>query len=308
VLLLLQTVSGLITAQEAGRILEHEHVLVGFVEDGKLTPELYNRDEVVTSILPFLLKLEEAGCGTMVDCAPQYLGRDPYILRRLSELSGIHLITNTGFYKKPYLPSFVYEISERDLSDIWTREARDGIGESGVYPGFIKIALNDGTAIDDMQLKILLAAMRTSLESGLPIQCHTIGSDIALHAYEIMKRAHFDQERFIWVHAQTFKDTEVYERLAEAGGWISIDSIMQGTYEEHVELLGRLLDCGVGDRLLLSQDTGWYNVGQHKGGNLRPYHHLFTDFFPAAAASGLDPNWLEQCVTSHAFQAMSRRA
>jgi predicted metal-dependent phosphotriesterase family hydrolase len=94
--LLLQTVSGLITAQEAGRILEHEHVLVGFVEDGKLTPELYNRDEVVTSILPFLLKLEEAGCGTMVDCAPEYLGRDPYILRRLSELSGIHLITNTG--------------------------------------------------------------------------------------------------------------------------------------------------------------------------------------------------------------------
>jgi phosphotriesterase-related protein len=308
VLLLLQTVSGLITAQEAGRILEHEHVLVGFVEDGKLTSELYNRDEVVTSILPFLLKLVEAGCSTMVDCAPEYVGRDPYILRRLSELAGIHLITNTGFYKKPYLPSFVYGISERDLADIWSREARDGIGESGVYPGFIKIALNNGTAIDDTQMKILLAAMRTSLETGLPIQCHTIGSDVALHAYEIMKRAHFDQERFIWVHAQTFKDTEVYKRLAEAGSWISVDSIRMGTYEKHVDLLVQLLNCGVGDHLLLSQDTGWYNVGQPSGGNLRPYHHLFTDFFPSAIASGLDPHWLEQCVTSHAFQAMSRRA
>ncbi|SFS72599.1 hypothetical protein [Paenibacillus sp. BC26] len=305
---MLQTVSGLITAQEAGRILEHEHVLVGFVEDGKLTPEMYDRNDVVTSILPYLLKLKEAGCSTMVDCAPEYLGRDPYILRQLSELSGVHLITNTGFYKKPYLPSFVYEISERDLADIWIREARDGIGESGVYPGYIKIALNDGTTIDDVQLKILRAAMRTSQETSLPIQCHTIGHDIALHAYEIMKLAQFDQERFIWVHAQTFKDTDVYKRLAEAGGWISIDSILPGTYEEHVDLLGQLLECGVGDQVLLSQDTGWYNVGQFKGGNLRPYHHLFTDFFPVAAAGGLEPQWLEQCVTSHAFQAMSMRS
>ncbi|SEN96102.1 phosphotriesterase [Paenibacillus sp. OV219] len=305
---MLQTVTGQITALEAGRILEHEHVLVGFVEDGKLTPDMYDRDEVVTSILPFLLKLKEAGCSTMVDCAPEYLGRDPYILRRLSELSGVHLITNTGFYKKPYLPSFVYEISERDLADIWIREARDGIGESGVYPGYIKIALNDGAAIDDMQLKILRAAMRTSLETGLQIQCHTIGSEVAMHAYEIMKLAQFEQDRFIWVHAQTFKVTDVYKRLAEAGGWISIDSILPGTYEEHVDLLGQLLDSGVGDRVLLSQDTGWYNVGQDKGGNMRPYHHLFTDFFPAAVAGRLDPQWLEECVTSHAFQAMSRRS
>ncbi|SDW21183.1 phosphotriesterase [Paenibacillus sp. CF384] len=305
---MLQTVLGRITAKDAGRILEHEHVLVGFVEDGKLAPNMYDREEVVTSVLPYLLKLKESGCSTMVDCAPEYLGRDPYILRQLSELSGVHLITNTGFYKKPYLPAFVNEITEQDLADIWIREARDGIGESKVFPGFIKIALNDGTVIDDIQAKILRAAMRTSLETGLPIQCHTIGNDIALHAYDIMKKAQFDQERFIWVHAQTFKVSDVYKRLAEAGGWISIDSILPGTYEEHVDLLGQLLGCGVGDRVLLSQDTGWYNVGQHKGGNLRPYHHLFTDFLPAAAAGGLEPLWLEQCVTSHAFQAMSMRS
>src|SRR4051812_44531848 len=120
---MLQTVTGPITSQEAGRILEHEHVLVGFVEDGRLTPELYDRNEVVSSILPLLLKLKEAGCSTMVDCAPEYLGRDPYILRQLSDLSGIHLVTNTGFYKTPFLPAFVYEISERDLAELWTQEA-----------------------------------------------------------------------------------------------------------------------------------------------------------------------------------------
>jgi phosphotriesterase-related protein len=305
---MLQTVSGRIDAEEAGRILEHEHVLVGFIEDGRLIPDHYNREEVVSLITPLLLQLKESGCGTMVDCAPEYLGRDPYILRQLSELSGIHLITNTGFYKKPFLPAFVYDILEQDLADLWTREAVYGIGESGVYPGFIKIALNDGSVIDKTQLKILRAAMRTSLETGLPIQCHTIGSDIAMNAYEVMKQAQFDQKRFIWVHAQTFQDDEVYRRVADEGGWISLDSISMKNYQENVDLLDRLLGIGVGDRILLSQDTGWYNVGQPKGGMINPYHLLFKDFFPAAVADGLDAQWLEQCVTSHAFQAMSIRA
>ncbi|WP_169306665.1 TatD family hydrolase [Cohnella pontilimi] len=304
---MLQTVTGPIISQEAGRILEHEHVLVGFVEDGKLTPGLYDRSDVVSSILPFLLKLKETGCRTMVDCAPEYLGRDPYILRELTELSGIRLVTNTGFYKRPYLPAFVYEASERDLAELWTKEAMNGIGESGVYPGFIKIALNDGKAIDEIQLKILRAAMRTSLETGLPIQCHTIGSEIAQHAYEVMKQAHFEQERFIWVHAHTFQDEELYRRLAAEGGWISVDNIRMESVQEHLDLLIRLRDIGVSGRVLLSQDTGFYEVGKPGGGTLNPYHLLFTDFFPAAAAADLDPQWLEECVTSHAFQAMSRR-
>ncbi len=305
---MLQTVTGQIELQEAGRILEHEHVLVGFVEDGKLTPDMYDRDEVVSSILPQLLALKEAGCRTMVDCAPEYLGRDPYVLRRLSELSGVHLVTNTGFYKRPYLPAFAYEMTDRELAGLWTKEAAEGIGESSVYPGFIKIALNDGTAIDDIQLTILRAAMRTSLESGLPIQCHTIGADIARHAFDVMKEAQFDQERFIWVHAQTFDDDEVYLRIAEAGGWISIDNINMDNGREHVDRLIRLRRLGVGDRVLLSQDTGWYNVGTPGGGTLNPYHRLFTEFFPAAEADGVDAQWLEECVTSRAFTAMSRRA
>jgi predicted metal-dependent phosphotriesterase family hydrolase len=304
---MLQTVTGSISSQEAGRILEHEHVLVGFVEDGKFTPELYDRSEVVDVILPLLAKLKEAGCSTLVDCAPQYLGRDPYVLKELSERSGVRLVTNTGFYKRPYLPPFVQESTEQELAKLWTKEALDGIGESGVYPGFIKIALNDGQAVDEIQLKILRAALRTSLETGLPIQCHTIGSDVALHAYEVMEREHFDQERFIWIHAQTFNDDEVYRRLAGAGGWISIDDILTNNYRNRADLLTRLRNIGIGDRLLLSQDTGWYNVGQPRGGGTNPYHLLFTDFFPAAAAEGLDSQWLEECVTDHAFRAMSRR-
>ena len=304
---MLRTVGGLMDAEGAGRILAHEHILVGFIEDGKLTREDYDEDEVVAAIAPLLLEAKAAGCGTLVDCSPEYLGRDPYLLRRLSELTGVHLVTNTGFYKKPYLPAFVDETDERDLARMWTREALYGIGDSGVFPGFIKIALNDGAVIDETQLKILRAAMRTSLETGLPIQCHTIGPGIAMNAYEVMADSHFDMSRFIWIHVQTFQDDDLYRRLADAGAWLSIDSIRMEKHREHVELLARLQEIGVGERVLLSQDTGWYNVGQPNGGAILPYHPLFAEFIPAAAADGLDAQWLERCVTEHAFNAMSIR-
>jgi len=305
---MLQTVTQSIDEQAAGRILVHEHIMVGFVEDGKLSPADYDSEEVVSGILPLLLELKASGCSTFVDCAPLYLGRDPYILKRLAERSGLHIITNTGLYKSPYLPDFAYEASERELAALWIGEARDGIGDSGVYPGFIKIALNDGTSINDTQQKILRAAMRTSLETGLPIQCHTVGGDVALHAGQIMSQAGFEQDRFVWVHAQTGTDLNVHRQLAEAGMWISIDSILPGTYEKHVELLLQLIEQGAGERILLSQDTGWYTVGEEKGGKLNPYHRLFTEFIPFAAQQGLDAQWLEQCVTRHPFQAMSRRS
>ncbi|GGD93971.1 phosphotriesterase family protein [Paenibacillus nasutitermitis] len=304
---MLQTVTHSIDEQAAGRILVHEHIMVGFVEDGKLSAADYDNEEVVSAILPLLLALKASGCSTFVDCAPLYLGRDPYILKQLSVQSGLHIITNTGLYKCPYLPDFAYEASERELSAMWIREARDGIGDSGVYPGFIKIALNDGTTINDTQQKILRAAMRTSLETGLPIQCHTIGGDIALHANEIMRREHFERSRFIWVHAQTGTDLNVHRQLAEAGMWISIDSILPGTYEKHAGMLRQLIEHGAGERILLSQDTGWYTVGEERGGVLNPYHRLFTDFIPYAVEQGLDAQWLERCVTRHPFEAMSRR-
>ncbi|MCI3922898.1 hypothetical protein MO973_21985 [Paenibacillus sp. TRM 82003] len=288
-------------------MLVHEHVLVGFVEQGALTPDMYDRNEVIAAILPLLSRLIETGCDLMADCAPQFLGRDPYVLRELSELSGVRLVTNTGLYKSPYLPDYAYALPERELSALWTKEALDGIGESGVYPGFIKIALNDGAVIEEIQRKLLRAAMRTSLETGLPIQCHTIEADIAEHAYEIMKQSGFEQQRFIWVNAQTFLREELYRKLAEEGGWLSVDSIRMESYKECLDLLRLLSDIGAGDRILLSQDTGWFNVGQPGGGEIHPYHRLFTEFLPAAAADGLDPQWLERCVSSHAFEAMSKR-
>ena len=194
---MIQTVLALIKDRDLGITLPHEHIMVGFVEGGKLTSKDYNSNEVVETMLPYLIKLRESGCNSFIDCGPEYLGRDPYILKELSIKSGLNIITNTGFYKEPYLPSFAYEWSENALAELWIKEAVNGIGTSGIKPGFIKIALTDGEIIP-IQEKILRAAVITSKATGLVIQCHTVGGQAINEAASILEEMNFNFERFIW--------------------------------------------------------------------------------------------------------------
>jgi phosphotriesterase-related protein len=39
--------------------------------------------------------------------------------------------------------------------------------------------------------------------------------------------------------------------------------------------------------VLVSQDAGWYDVGQPGGGRFRPYTFLFDSFLPALRQAGL---------------------
>ena len=58
----------------------------------------YDAEEVFKTALPHLLDVQKRGCRTLVECTPAYLGRDPQLLARLSEASGLQILTNAGYY------------------------------------------------------------------------------------------------------------------------------------------------------------------------------------------------------------------
>jgi phosphotriesterase-related protein len=47
-----------------------------------------------------------------------------------------------------------------------------------------------------------------------------------------------------------------------------------------MKLIEVILKHGLEDRLLLSQDAGWYNVGEWRGGKIRDYSFLVSSFVP----------------------------
>lgn len=70
---------------ELGMTLPHEHALVAFVGADHVTRDHYNPDELFRAILPHLKRVRELGFRSLAECAPAYLGRDPRLLKRLSD-------------------------------------------------------------------------------------------------------------------------------------------------------------------------------------------------------------------------------
>jgi len=133
----INTVLGPIPPSDLGPTLIHEHVLVDIVGAGRIAPGRYDGGEVAGVVLPHLKQLRSQGCRTFVDCTPAYLGRDPALLARLAQSSGLHILTNTGFYGAAggkYVPEFAFSATAEDLAARWTGEFEAGIPPTGIRP------------------------------------------------------------------------------------------------------------------------------------------------------------------------------
>src|SRR5258708_30659563 len=134
---MIQTVTGSIQASDLGMTLPHEHVMCDFVGAEKTSPDRWNRNEVVEKALPYLLQIKERGVKGFMDCTPAYIGRDPIVLKRLAQRTGLHIVTNTGYYgaaNDKYLPKHAFEESAEQLADRWCAEWKGGIDGTGVKP------------------------------------------------------------------------------------------------------------------------------------------------------------------------------
>jgi phosphotriesterase-related protein len=283
------TVRGPVDATDLGTTLVHEHVLVDFVGAREVGRHRYDAEDALRVVLPHLLALKERGARTLVECTPEWLGRDPALLVRLSEASGLHIVTNTGYYgaaQDKYLPAFAFAESASTLAERWTKEWRLGIAGTGIRPGFLKTGVDAGplSAIDR---KLITAAALCHRGTGLRIHCHTGDGRAAMDILSVLEEQGVRADAFVWVHAQNEKDRALHLRAARAGAWIELDGVSEESRDAHVSAVLDLARAGHLERVLLSQDAGWYRVGEPKGGRFRPYTYLFDGFLPALRAGGL---------------------
>jgi len=60
-------------------------------------------------------------------------------------------------------------------------------------------------------------------------------------------------------------------------------------------------------RVLLSQDNGWYSVGEPGGGDFQSYTALFTEFVPALKEEGFTDEEIRQLVVVNPAEAFRIR-
>jgi len=291
------TVKGEIPTEELGTALIHEHVMVDWIGADSTGSHRWNRSDVVERALPFLEKAKDHGVNTFIECTPAYLGRDPLILKELSERTGMNIVTNTGYYGavgNRFIPKHAYEDDAEEIARVWIDEFNHGIEGSDVHPGFIKIAVARQDTLSSLHKKLVEAAAITHKETGLPVVSHTGPDGPAFAQMDVLKQKGVSPEAFIWTHAQQ-GTLEGYLKAAGQGAWISLDNVksktsndsqQSGNIEWYVERLTKLKQEGVLNQVLISHDSGWYSVGEEQGGNYRGYTDIFEHLIPALKENG----------------------
>ncbi|MEP0712161.1 phosphotriesterase [Algoriphagus sp.] len=290
----INTVTGSIPIDSIGLTLIHEHMLVDFIGADSVSPDRYTSAQVIAKVLPYLLEVKKYGVKTIFDCTPSYLAKDPLLLKKLSEQSGIQLITNTGFYgavEGKYLPDFAFTESAEQLSRRWIVEFENGIEETGIKPGFIKISVNEESPLREVDAKLVKAAGLTFKETGLNIYSHTGTWKTAKQEVAILEEMGVDPSAFVWVHAQAEQDFQNYLEAAKRGIWISWDGI-GWSIDEYVERLLFAKENGFLDQVLISHDAGWYDPAKPDGGDFLPFTNIFVMLMPSLNAKGFgESDW-----------------
>ena len=305
---LIQTVTGPITAEQMGRTFCHEHLIIGYAGwEGDLTRSgPFDPDAAVREITAQLRPQAEAGLGTVVDATPNDCGRDPIVLRRVSEETGVNVICSTGYYYELAGGSMYFKLRAifhdpvQELYELMTAEITEGIADTGIRAGVIKAA-SGKDVISDYERNVLTAAAKAGRDTDTVIITHTEEGTCAVEQAKLLIAEGARPEKIQIGHVGTQTDLDYYRRILDTGVYIAFDRLgiegMMGMLSdaERAKVVARLIREGYGGRILLSQDAIGYKKGSptvRSGANadLIPNHHwgnIFSVFTPLLLEEGV---------------------
>lgn len=275
----IKTVCGEIKPEELGFTTMHEHLLCDFTDMMKISldpearqgveyiPEsmlkltmgnlatlrsgigtfskdcasLYDMDYMVGELKAF------AGMGgkTIVDATPIAAGpeKDYKGLKKLSELSGVNVVTCTGLYTTRTQPEQYKAMSEEQLAEEFKKQMENGFDDSGIRPGFMKCAIGapgDVLGVDQYEIKAVRACARVAAEIGCSIHIHNsypMGLKECVAVAKMVLEMGVKPEKLLMLHMDSLVRRPVSE----------IDYIQNFDAAKTVdlELMTTLLDLGV---------------------------------------------------------------
>jgi phosphotriesterase-related protein len=291
----------------ASMVLPHEHVFVDLRTWDQPGYAEADPAAVVGLMGPELERAREAGVRAIVEASTVGVGRRADILRAVSEATGFPLLVPTGVYREPWVPDWVHAASEDSLYDWMLGELEGEIEASGVRAGWIKLSAGD-EGLTATESRILRAAARAARATKAVIGSHTIRGRVVREQLKIIEDVGGSPDRFMWIHTQAEPDVALHLEMARRGAWIEYDAVGSDDFDDafFVERIKRILDAGLGSKLLLSQDRGSFDPAQTGGGVPRPYTYLPQQFVPALREAGLSDATIEELTFANPFRAFAR--
>ena len=249
----IQTVTGAIDHGALGVTLAHEHLVLQSPGLPQQYPWLYDREASIDHVAPLLAEGREAGVETIIDVTPPDLRRDVGIIEAISRRSGVRVVVCTGIWAD--IPRWFNEASIDEIADVFVREIEQGIADTTIRAGVIKVANNRPPGIDDVQERVLRGAAQAARRTGVPITTHASPYDVGREQMPIFADEGLPPHLVAIGHAFT-DDIDYLHEVLDGGRYLSIDVFRPGREDEDgvLRAIAQLCAGGLADHIMLSQD------------------------------------------------------
>jgi phosphotriesterase-related protein len=288
------TVSGPVDTANLGFTLMHEHIIVESPGVKENFPVVDRQAEIEKAGA----KLDEAlarGVKTLVDLTPGDW-RDIPLVKEVVARSKMQVIVATGIYWE--VPHHFRRETGRSIdyiADLFVRDIRDGIMDTGVKAAIIKCATDQPGVTEDVE-RILRAAAKAHRVTGVPISTHTHpASKVGLDQQDVFESEGVDLSRVVIGHSGDSEDLDYLRRLCDRGSYIGMDRFGVDVYlptPNRVATIAKMCELGYAEKMVLSHDAscyfGWVDPPLRE--KILPnwhYNHIPDDVIPALKQAGV---------------------
>ena len=300
------TVLGPISPEEMGVTLPHEHICYGYPGwDGDQTIAPLDHDTIVANGVATLQQLKALGLNTYIDATPLDGGRQPEILKEVSEKSGVNIICATGYYFEGEGATAYWKFRgslgdiSGELYELFLKEVTVGIRDTGIKAGVLKVASSKGI-ITDYEKLMFQAAAKVQQETGIPIITHTQEGTMGPDQAKLLIDAGADPKKIQIGHMSDNLDINYQLDTLKNGVYVSWDRMgLQGLVgcpmdEQRYAVMTELIKKGYADKMLISHDfiITWLgrplNLPEEAFPLIANWHptHLFKNIIPALKQGG----------------------
>jgi len=281
------TTAGEIDVDDLGPVLMHEHVFIRTEALQQGWPGFggWDAEAEVAAARKRLRWLRRAGVGAILDMTVPGLYRDPPLVARVAEGTGLKVMFATGYYTYDNLPfPFQYrgrgkiiDDEDRMLESLFERDVTTGIGDTGFRAAVLKIVTDEPGMTPDVE-RLAIAVANVHARTGTPVCTHAHApSKRGLEQQQILAARGADLGRVVIGHSNESTDLGYLEQIIDNGsylGWDRCGLAVAVPLAEQLDTLARLCERGYAGRIMLSHDKA-----------------SFIDWFTNAEQDFVLPDW-----------------
>ena len=222
----IMTVTGPINPEELGFTTMHEHVMMdgGWVLRKRYNDQLQTNDDRYTADDPLslsnvglikrnfmtnwdglsfddeimmlgeIMDFQKSGGKSILELSVPGIRTKVPAIKKIAEKTGAHIIISTGLYTGDSWPDKYITMGEKEIYNYMIDEVRNGVEDTGITPGHLKIAVHSLTGKEESALR---AAAKVANETGLSLTVHC---DDGRQVVEVLQSEGVDVSRVVIAH------------------------------------------------------------------------------------------------------------